>query len=192
MITSYEIEQRLSNMKKSFVPEIVLAYIRLQHNYGLRIGDMLKIDCNSIMSDYSIIVNQSKGSKQLIIYPRADFDIWKMIKDSHARPMENYSRFSMYRLYRKFGISLPTDGKKNASVTKSARKIKAQQVYNDTKSLGNTAQALGHKRTSSTMYYLSDDQKRLEAKNGILTNPKGCTQGIRVNKNGVIRFVTDI
>lgn len=190
--TGFNLEQRLSACNQAYLTDYLRAYIRLQFDYGLRISDMLRIDCNSINSDLSIIVNQSKGSNRLIIYPRSDIHIWQAIKKYGIRPMQYYSRYSMYRLYKKIGLSLPSEQNVNNSVTHSARKIKARQIYNDTQSVEVTAQTLGHRSRNSTMYYLSADQKKLELKNGILNNPVGSYQGIKVNKNGVIRFVTDI
>lgn len=191
-IVGYNLEQRFEASKHIFLDSQLKAYIRLQHDYGLRVSDMLKINYKNIQSDLSIIVKQSKNSNTLNIYPRSDLDIWRSIKANCLSPMDIYSRFSIYRLYKKLGLSLPSITNGNQSVTHSARKIKAQQIYNDTKSVQDTAATLGHKRTTSTMYYLTAEQKRLELKHGILNNPVGECQGIKVNKNGVIRFVTDI
>jgi hypothetical protein len=188
----YNLEQRLEASKHLNLSDTLLAFIRLQHEFGLRISDMLKINHTNITSALDIIVNQSKGSKQLILHPRSNLDIWKSIKENNLDPMAVYSRYSLYRLYNKIGLSLPNEQKGNQSVTHSARKIKARQVFEDTQSIEITANVIGHKNTNSTLYYLTGDQKRMVVKDGILGNPVGTIQGIQVNKKGVMRFVTDI
>lgn len=191
-ITGYNLEQRLIACKNLNLSAILIAYIRLQHEFGLRIGDLLKIDCNSITVGLDIIVNQSKGSRQLILHPRSDLEVWRDIKQNSLTPMSIYSRYSFYRLYKKIGLSLPNEKKGNQSVTHSARKIKARQIFEDTQSIEITANVIGHKKSSSTLYYLTANQKRMLAKDGILGNPIGTMQGLQVNKRGVMRFVTDI
>ena len=70
----------------------------------------------------------------------------------------------MYRTFKDYALTMSDCfGSKNA-VTASARKTAAQDVFEDTKDIEIARQTLGHKRISSTEYYIND-------------NGKGCTKG---------------
>ena len=64
----------------------------------------------------------------------------------------------MYRTFKDYALTMSDCfGSKNA-VTASARKTAAQDVYEDTKDIEIARQTLGHKRTSSTEYYVTSEK----------------------------------
>ena len=64
----------------------------------------------------------------------------------------------MYRTFKDYASTMSDCfGSKNA-VTASARKTAAQDVFEDTKDIEIARQTLGHKRTSSTEYYVRPEK----------------------------------
>ena len=65
----------------------------------------------------------------------------------------------IYRTFKDYALTMnECFGSKNA-VTASARKTAAQDVFEDTKDIEIARQTLGHKRTSSTEYYVTSEKK---------------------------------
>ena len=64
----------------------------------------------------------------------------------------------IYRTFKDYALTMnDCFGSKNA-VTASARKTAAQDVFEDTKDIEIARQTLGHKRTSSTEYYVTSEK----------------------------------
>jgi hypothetical protein len=64
----------------------------------------------------------------------------------------------IYRTFKDYALTMADSfGSKNA-VTASARKTAAQDVFEDTKDIEIARQTLGHKRTSSTEYYVTSEK----------------------------------
>ncbi len=173
------LELKLQIMKTHGLNETLVAFIRLQFQFGLRVGDLLKIKREDITSDYIIYVKQSKRSLPLILHLSSDFEFWEKYKKGLYPDISLFNKKYFYDLYKRYGLQIVNETGHNASVTHSARKLLAQKTFNETNSVEITQTVLGHKSQNSTLYYLSDTQKKTMIEKGILSNVSGTINNMR-------------
>jgi integrase len=162
------LEAKLKLMQSHGLNVTCVAFIRLHFQSGARIGDLLRIKRQSITNDNIIVIKQSKGSNTLIINLSTDLEFWAQYKAGLHVDISCFSRSFFYKLYSRYGLMIVNGDNKNNSVTHSARKQKAQSIYEATNDITASAQALGHKSTKSTEYYLTESQKKDNYNRGVL------------------------
>lgn len=183
MVSDEIITQKLSMLAAQGCCRTVLAFMRLQFKYGLRISDMLKIQRYDISAGLRLCVRQSKGSESLILDLSYDMDFWSEYRMGMHTDISLFNRFYFYRLYKRLGLQELSGGGVNYSVTHSARRSVVQDVYAVSGSIDAAAAAVGHKSTLSTEHYLSPDQRKRNMGKGILDQPIADVSHIRVRKN---------
>ena len=181
-----ELQYKLDLMSANGVAHYIIAYIRLQFQWGLRIADLMRIDYSCISLDGTIIVQQGKGSKPLVCFASSDFEFWQSVREDKQQPLRFYNYTFFYRLYKSYGLVMPSFEGGNSKVTHSARFAKAQSIMEQTNDIELTATALGHKSTKSTEKYLPPAKRVIKSKQGVLNDQSGTIDFIRVSKNGVI------
>lgn len=120
---------------------------------GLRISELIDEPTILVTNTHQIIIKGKKGSCDKIITPLYCKDYWNGMKGWVHNPCSVVSRFSWYRFLKSQGVELHEKGKKNASVTHAARKLKAHELYNNHVSESTIKDVIGHKNQNSTTYY---------------------------------------
>lgn len=164
-------------------------FILLMFDFGLRINDMRKIRREDITSSGIIIVKQSKGSLPLTCRVNMSDEFWCGYRSGYYDAIALFSYSFFYKLFKRYGLSIYNGIDSNASVTHVARKLLAQEIYTVDNDIVSVASALGHKKTSSSLYYLTAEQRNNEVKRGILTAPAGVVDRFKINKRNGRDFI---
>ena len=155
MIDEKTIECKLQMMRNRNVDEVLIHSIALMFQSGCRVSSILNLSPADITPNGRVILRQGKGSNPLILVPSFEPQWWQEMRQSGFNPFFYLNYMRIYRTFKDFALTMPDCfGTKNA-VTASARKTAAQDVFEDTKEIELAKTALGHKRTSSTEYYVN-------------------------------------
>ena len=146
-------------MRNRNVDEVLIHAIALMFQSGCRVSSILNLSPADITANGRVILRQGKGSNPLILVPSFEPQWWLECRTSGFNPFYYLNYMRIYRTFKDYALTM-TDcfGSKNA-VTASARKTAAQDVFEDTKDIEIARQTLGHKRTSSTEYYVTPGKK---------------------------------
>ena len=181
-MTNSEVEIKLSMMLRDGVNLTLISFARLQFISGLRISDLLSIKRSDIGDNLTVYVRQSKGSQAKVISLLYDKEFWLNYKRGLYTDISVFSSMVFYRLYSRYNLIISNGPGHNSSVTHSARKLLARTSYDVTNSVEMAQVALGHKSQNSTLYYLSDAQKKTEDKKGILGTLTGATGNLKFRR----------
>lgn len=182
--------QIIEELRRAKYPELFLAYVSLQWQSGSRISDLLRVDYSCISPHLQITIEQGKGSKPLIIQPVHFRDLWRVVRDSRLSPARNWSRFFFYRVYRRYGIVIRSDGLRYDSVTHAFRKLIADDIIAGGGSIEDVQQVLGHMDVRSSKYYTDDNERIAVLNRGLLNTVSGAIDPFVIDVNGVIRMRT--
>ncbi len=127
--------------------------IELQLSGGLRISEVLGLSCKDISFSGHVSIKGSKGSYGKIIYVVDSLEYLLRCKNNSLNPFEGYSRFYVYRQFKKLGIELQLNGKKKNAVTHAIRHVVAREEKNAGFSKKQTQRHLGHRNSKSTDHY---------------------------------------
>jgi len=142
-------------IKSNYLQSSPFGFIMIiQHRSGCRISEVLKVSWRDIVNESEIIVHCDKGSLPKRVYVPEMSAFLPRFKKYMINPFEGVSRFQMYRLYRRLGISVENGPNKKKSVTHAFRKEYAQSTYDTSNSIEITRDILGHKNTTSTNHYV--------------------------------------
>ena len=159
MIDAKTIEAKLQMMRNRNVDEVLIHSIALMFQSGCRVSSILGLSPADITANGRVILRQGKGSNPLIIQPSFEPQWWQEMRQSGFNPFFYLNYMRIYRTFKDYALTMnECFGSKNA-VTASARKTAAQDVFEDTKDIEMARQMLGHKRISSTEYYVTSEKK---------------------------------
>lgn len=159
MLDEKTIECKLQMMRNRNVDEVLIHAIALMFQSGCRVSSILNLSPADITANGRVILRQGKGSNPLILVPSFEPQWWLECRTSGFNPFFYLNYMRIYRTFKDYALTMPDCfGSKNA-VTASARKTAAQDVFEDTKDIEIARQTLGHKRVSSTEYYINDNGK---------------------------------
>ena len=159
MIDETTIDCKLRMMRNRNVDEVLIHSIALMFQSGCRVSSILNLSPADITANGRVILRQGKGSNPLILVPSFEPQWWIEVRTSGFNPFFYLNYMRIYRTFKDYALTMPDSfGIKNA-VTASARKTAAQDVYAETKEIDLAQTTLGHKRTSSTEYYINDNGK---------------------------------
>ena len=159
MIDETTIDCKLRMMRNRNVDEVLIHSIALMFQSGCRVSSVLNLSPADITANGRVILRQGKGSNPLILVPSFEPQWWIEVRTSGFNPFFYLNYMRIYRTFKDYALTMPDCfGTKNA-VTASARKTAAQDVYEETKEIDLAQTTLGHKRTSSTEYYINDNGK---------------------------------
>ena len=181
-MTNSEVEIKLSMMLRDGVNVSLVSFARLQFISGLRISDLLAIKRTDIGENLNVYVRQSKGSQAKVISLLYDKEFWFNYKGGLYTDVSVFNSMTFYRLYSRYNLIIFNGPGRNSSVTHSARKLLARTAYDVTNSVEMAQAALGHKSQNSTLYYLSDAQKKAEVKKGIIGTLTGATGNLKFRR----------
>ena len=154
MIDARTIEAKLQMMRNRNVDEVLIHSIALMFQSGCRVSSILNLSPADITANGRIILRQGKGSNALIIQPSFEPQWWQEMRQSGFNPFFYLNYMRIYRTFKDYALTMPDCFGSKDAVTASARKTAAQDVFEDTKDIEIARQTLGHKRTSSTEYYV--------------------------------------
>lgn len=158
MIDAKTIEVKLRMMRNRNVDEVLIHSIALMFQSGCRVSSILGLSPADITANGRVILRQGKGSNALIIQPSFEPQWWQDVRQSGFNPFFYLNYMRVYRTFKDYALTMADSfGSKNA-VTASARKTAAQDVFEDTKDIEIARQTLGHKRISSTEYYVRPEK----------------------------------
>ena len=159
MIDAKTIEAKLQMMRNRHVDEVLIHSIAIMFQSGCRVSSILGLSPADITANGRVILRQGKGSNPLILVPSFEPQWWEEIRTSGFNPFFYLNYMRIYRTFKDYALTMnDCFGSKNA-VTASARKTAAQDVFEDTKDIEIARQTLGHKKISSTEYYINDNGK---------------------------------
>ena len=159
MIDEKTIEAKLQMMRNRHVDEVLIHAIALMFQSGCRVSSILNLSPADITANGRVILRQGKGSNPMVIVPSFEPHWWQEMRQSGFNPFFYLNYMRVYRTFKDYALTMiDCFGSKNA-VTASARKTAAQDVFEDTKDIEIARQTLGHKRTSSTEYYVTSGKK---------------------------------
>jgi len=181
-VTNSEVEIKLSMMLSDGVNLTLVSFARLQFISGLRISDLLAIRRVDIGENLNVYVRQSKGSQAKVISLLYDREFWFNYKCGLYTDISVFNSMTFYRLYSRYNLIIFNGTGRNSSVTHSARKLLARTAYDVTNSVEMAQAALGHKSQNSTLYYLTDAQRKAEVKKGILGTITGATGNLKFRR----------
>lgn len=186
---SLQLNIKLSLMRTHGLDMVCECFIKLQFRYGIRINDLRRIERRNILSTGVIIVPQSKGSESLLCTIVEDREFWLAYRSGMYTDIKIFTYSFFYKLYKRYGLSIYSEVGGNSSVTHSARKSLARSLYEETNDISVSQCALGHKSSNSTMYYLTQDQRKNELKRGVLSAPIGKIDRFKVEKRNGKDFI---
>lgn len=158
MIDAKTIEVKLQMMRNRNVDEVLIHAIALMFQSGCRVSSILNLSPADITANGRVILRQGKGSNALIIQPSFEPQWWQEMRQSGFNPFFYLNYMRIYRTFKNYALTMPDCfGSKNA-VTASARKTAAQDVFEETKEIELAKTTLGHKRVSSTEYYITPEK----------------------------------
>lgn len=147
-------------MVNTCVPEFERLLIELMYLNGLRVSEVLKIQGGDIISRNSFIIRASKGSSDRIGYVVHNVQLFSSFAGSACYLFDCFSRFYIYRLFKRVGLSSEIIGNRNRAVTHSLRHQRIESIQSASSNVVGTAQLIGHKNVKSTAHYLSHTTKK--------------------------------
>lgn len=152
------IESKLDHIKKQ---DLKLWYlIQFMIASACRISEVLSIIPSRITRTGHVKLIASKGSTNRIVFAGLAAEYMIKSKANNASPFEGWSRFYVYRQFKKYGIQSQYHGRKNKSVTHSIRHTVALANAKEAFEISDTQLQLGHKSTKSTKYYHESESSR--------------------------------
>jgi integrase len=127
--------------------------ILLQHQYGLRISEVLNIRMSELKIGRFCIIKGLKGSHDILINDNLIIEIFAYYKSINFEVFEGISRFFVYREFKKLGIQSSGGGNKNLAITHSFRHGLAKDLRNSGYMDQDITLALHHKSKKSQENY---------------------------------------
>jgi len=142
---------RIEDLRNS---DLLLFYIaHLQLIGSLRISEVLNIRSYDIDMLGHITIKGLKGSKDLVLFAGESKEYLIQCKRSKIDPFTLYSRFYVYREYKKKGIVFQSLNSSRKSVTHAIRQLNAMALRYNNKSNSDVSVLLHHSGNKSQRYY---------------------------------------
>ena len=136
----------------------VKALVTLQFTSGLRISELLAINPSDVNKFGQIKIKGLKRSNDRFISPVYYIDYWQDYGAGSMFHSDYYSRFYIYRLYKKKGIYSMLGNGGLSSVTHLPRHLYIKFLSESGQDVESTRQIIGHKKTSNTEIYLKSNK----------------------------------
>jgi site-specific recombinase XerD len=136
------------------------AVILLLLEHGLRISEVIRLDASCLLPGSRLLVRGSKRSNDRLIQSVSySSDLFFYLK-TFGRIDNVYSRFYIYRLCKKLGISFESSISSKISVTHAGRHLFAEILNESGVSLENIQSFVGHKSSKSTQCYVGKTKSK--------------------------------
>lgn len=182
-----EVYNKTLIMRKNGIDISFCAGICLLYQSGVRISSILNIHSGDISKDGRVLLKQGKGSAPIVVMPVYYREYFIQIREEMYSPYLNQNYMYYYRLVKNYALCGDYEFGCKKAVTASARKMVANDMFDTDDKIVSSAVALGHRRTSSTEYYIKGRKGLTQSKHGVLALPFGVVENLVVCKNGVLR-----
>jgi integrase len=183
------------------------AFLVFFFQYGLRVSELCNVSPGDVDPSGMVFIRGLKGSSDRFL--QASFDIPSIVAFRCCKKPFGffYSRFFIYRFFKKIGVKIYKPNHKNAAVTHAGRHLFAELAADYSSDFGGVADVLGQKSDSSALYYISgytykyDEEGNIvkfpvwskkqsaQIKRGIMSNKiPPINSNIYTDKNGRIRL----
>lgn len=142
---------------------------------GLRVSEMLAVSPRDIDELGRIRIKSLKGGVPRIVDTGINADQFKVWRNSGYIPWRMWTRFFVYRQFKKYGIQIDIEGNGKKSVTHALRHVSAQVSATVDPDLQATKSHLGHKSISNTEIYA-------KSKSASILDSQGKTSGRKTPK----------
>jgi integrase len=126
---------------------------------GCRVSEAISKRGIEVRLDGSIVIYQSKTKKYLVTRTQYHSDYLKKWRGRKYMSLSEYSRFQVYRIFKKYGLEAQFEGSTYSSVTHLARKINGALIYANTGNLDDVAKSLNHSNKKNSEYYVKKIKK---------------------------------
>lgn len=141
-------------LKDSSVSVMLKSFIELQFAHGLRVSEVLGIRSNDLLSSHRIRIRSGKGSLKRVICHNDSTNYLDSCRLVGKSPFFDYSRFFVYRAYKKLGIDFSFGNGKHRSVTHAPRHFAALEIHQALKNKKIVSDFLRHKSVNSVESYI--------------------------------------
>lgn len=145
------LENALHESKKQSV-ELYNLILCLSNN-GMRISEVLNIQCQDITPLGRFYIHGLKGSNSRIIHDPSIAEYLLKCKKNNVHPFRTFSRFFVYRFLKNTGVQFNSRLSSKKSITSAFRHYAISDVNSISDNLENARQYIGHKSQSATNYY---------------------------------------
>jgi integrase len=133
---------------------------------GLRVSEMLAITPRDIDELGRVKIKSLKGGSPRLVDTGMNADQFKVWRISGYLPWRTWTRFFVYRQFKKYGIQIDIEGNGKKSVTHALRHVSAQVSATIDPDLEATKAHLGHKSISNTEIYAKSKSAKLLNREG--------------------------
>jgi integrase len=158
------ISDKLELMRKKNYTLYVFCSIQL--NGGLRVSELLGVLASDVDSLGRLKVKGSKGSLDRVVDSGEHKEFVLTFARNGATFWATWSRWFIYREYKKYGIGLDIEGNERRAVTHALRHLSVKLLNEQKGVITHAKQLLGHKSENSTKHYV-------ESERATLANSKG-------------------
>ena len=127
--------------------------IEVMQNGGLRVSEALSIKGTDILKSGHIRIKGSKGSDDRIVQVHVTRANYLVFLNQPVKIFDGYSRFWVYREFKKLGIGKRYKGKQKRSVTHYFRQENARLMESSGFDTSIRQKHLGHKSSNSIKHY---------------------------------------
>lgn len=121
---------------------------------GCRISELLNKDGIIVRKNGMICIYQSKNKKQLV-FRSANYNSFYMnYAGNYYRGFTIYSRFQIYRIFKKLGFSVLFDQNSKSSVCHLPRHLQGMLTFASTNDINDVQIALNHSNVNSSKHYV--------------------------------------
>lgn len=177
-MTEAQLRSKLDIIRAQGCNEVVINFILLQMWSGARISDLLRVRRSDITQNLYVNIRQCKGSLPLVVKLSDNCEFWQQYRSGAFTDISGFNKNYFYRLYKRFNIQIYNGVGRNSSVTHVFRKELANEVFAASGEIVSAQSALGHKSSSSTMYYLNDQNKRAALVQGLGSSVSGTVNNL--------------
>lgn len=141
-------------LKSHYYSDLFKCFVVLLIDNSLRVSEVLKINYKVISSNYSIVIQSSKGSHNRVIQAKLYQHVLSELRDNRASFSDFFNRWHIYRELKKLHLYTGVVGNERMSVTHAARHINAVDLYSVSADIESVKMLLGHKSSKSSLYYV--------------------------------------
>lgn len=138
------------------IPFDIRLLIDLMLSGGLRVSEVISLRGIDVRLDGKLVVFQSKNNQYVVIRSINFNAFWLAYGRGNFFRFAVYSRFSIYRIFKKLGISAEFENMSKSSVCHLPRHLVGALVYQSTNSIEEVKKELSHKNQHSSKSYIKN------------------------------------
>lgn len=145
--------QNIENFLKFNKNKVLVFLVGLLYCYGLRVSELLALDCSCVLGNDQLLIKGSKGSESRVVTVVYGKEFYSTFLLNEFPLSAVFSRFWLYRELKRYGLYAYFANNQNASVTHLSRHLKVLEFKAKGVPRGTISKFLGHKNLKSLTYY---------------------------------------